>query len=59
MPDRAEKLRYCVAGFEEWLPKGTSADLAKVYLAQIAAARAQLADMRRRAAKDRAGNEHR
>ena len=40
MPDRAEKLRYCIARFEELLPKGTSAELDKVYLAEIAAARA-------------------
>ena len=49
MPDRAEEL----------LPKVTGAEPAKVYLAEIATARAQLADMGRRAAKDRAGNEHR
>ena len=48
-----------LGGFEELLPKGTSAELAKVYLAETTAARAQLADMEHRAAKDRAGNEHR
>jgi hypothetical protein len=51
--------RYCIARFEALLPKGTSAELAKVYLAETTAARAQLADMEHRAAKDRAGNEHR
>jgi hypothetical protein len=53
MLDRAQKVRYCIARFEELLPKGTSAELAKLYLAETTAARAQLADMEHRAAKDR------
>jgi hypothetical protein len=39
MLDRAQKVRYCIARFEELLPKGTSAELAKVYLAETTAAR--------------------
>ena len=43
MIDRVEKLRHCVAHFEDLLRQGASAEMVEVYLAERAAARAQLA----------------
>jgi hypothetical protein len=51
MPDRVAKLRHCAGHSEHLLRLGTSADMAKVYLAELAVARAQLAEAERQTAK--------
>lgn len=51
MSDRVAKLRYCVAHFEHLLCQGASTEMAKVYLAELMAARAQLAEAARRTGK--------
>jgi hypothetical protein len=52
MPDRVEKLQHCIAHFECLLRQGASAEMIRVYLAELAAARAQLAEAERTAPKD-------
>ena len=42
MDDRAEKLRQCIALYERYLREGVSGDLAVIYYAEIAAAKAML-----------------
>jgi hypothetical protein len=39
MSDRVAKLRHCVAHFEHLLRQGASTEMAKVYLAELMAAR--------------------
>jgi hypothetical protein len=53
MFDRVAKLRYCVAHFEHLLHQGAKYrdEMAKVYLAKLMAARAQLAEAARRTGK--------
>ena len=59
MPDRAEKLRYCIARFVELLPKGTSAELAKLYLAESPPRERSLQIWGIAPPRIGAGNEHR
>jgi len=51
MSDRVAKLRYCVSHFERLPRQGASTEMAKVYLAELMAARAQLAEAARRTSK--------
>jgi hypothetical protein len=48
MDDRAEKLRQCIARYELYLSQDVSTDLAEIYRAEIAAAKAMLDQIERK-----------